>query len=94
MSEQNNQTFIASEELEVIIFCSIQFLHEKINQTNIISFKNLKSKPIQTDWFRFDLVILEQKLKPNQLVWFSLVLVRFGYFILKKTILFFGVFVL
>ena len=34
---------------------------------------------------RFSLIILYKKLKPNQLVsvWFCLILVRFGYFILK-----------
>lgn len=33
----------------VIIFGSVRFLHKKMNQTDIINFKILKPKPVQTD---------------------------------------------
>jgi hypothetical protein len=50
----------------VIIFGLVWFSHEKINQTDIIIFKNLKLKLVQTDWFWFGLVFVVQKLvKPR-----------------------------
>jgi hypothetical protein len=50
-------------------------------------------KPVQTNRFRFGLVILEQKQKPN---WLVLVSIRFDYFILKTKnyIVFWGFFVI
>ena len=53
--------------LGLIIFGSVRFLHKKMNQTDIINFKILKPKPIQTDWFRFGSVFVVQKpVKPKR----------------------------
>jgi len=43
-------------------FDSVRFLHERINQTDIINFKNFKPKLVPTDWFWFGLVFVVQKL--------------------------------
>jgi hypothetical protein len=37
----------------MIIFGSVQFSLEKINQAEIIIFLNFKPKPVQIDWFQF-----------------------------------------
>jgi hypothetical protein len=55
LGPENKEGLISSLDLTIGVSKSgsVRFLHKKMNQTDIINFKILKPKPVQTDWFRF-----------------------------------------